>query len=283
MRRWTALLLVSGAFFLSLSALSPMAFAQPTALWLEESPLTNSDAEFLRGETIAMHIEGPEGDIYDVRIVYDPDLSPQVTRLWDDVTVPSGGEIVLYHGIPETTIIIRRYQVQVWSSDGSTLHLWTDYWVIRFNAPVLEFILDLQDEIENLTEQMTSLEQKLSQMEGNVSQLQTDVDNLQSTVSDIQTGLAAVIDDIDDLTSSMDDLQDQIDNLEGQIEDLQADIANLEEKQALEPDPARSNDALTYLALVFGIAGLVIGLLAMLRKGPSLPQVAPMERPVQQH
>lgn len=283
MKRWSVLILVFGAFFLSLSALSPMAFAQPTALWLEESPFTNSDTEFLRGETIGIHIEGPEDDVYDVSIVYDPDISPQVTRSWDDVTVPSGGEIVLNHFIPESTLIIRRYQVQVWSSDGSTLHLWYDYWVIRFNGPVLEFILNLQDEIEDLTEQMTSLEQNLSQLEGNVSQLQTDVDNLQSTVSDIQSGLADVIDDMDELTSSMDDLQDQIDNLEDQIEDLQADIANLEEKQASEPDFAGTNDMLTYLALIFGIAGLVIGLLAMFRKGPSLPQEAPMEQPVHQY
>ncbi len=282
MKRWSVLLLVFGAFFLSFSALSPIAFAQPTALWLEESPFTNSDTEFLRGESIGIHIEGPEDDVYDVSIVYDPDLSPQVTRFWDDVTVPSGGEVVLYHDIPESTQIIRRYQIQVWSSDGSTLHLWFDYGVVRFNAPVLEFILDLQDEIEALTNQLASLQQNLSLIEGDISQLQTDIDNLQSTLSNIQTGLAVVIDDIDDLTSSMDDLEDQIDDLEDQIEDLQADIANLEEKQASESDFAGTNDLLTYLALIFGIAGLVIGLLAMFRKGPSRPQEAPIEQPIRQ-
>lgn len=282
MKRWSVLLLVFGAFFLTFSALSPLAFAQPTALWLEESPYTHSDVEFVPGESMKIHIEGPEGDVYDICVTYDPwpgqDL---LVREWDDRTVPAGGEILLEYLIPSSADV-GSYRMEVWNSARTQAYLSVNYSVIPFNQMVLELLLELQDETTELTNQLASLQQDLSQMEGNISQLQTDIDNLQSTVSDIQTGLAAVIDDMDDLTSSMDDLQDQIENLENQIEDLQTDIANLEEKQASESDFAGTNDMLTYLALIFGIAGLVIGLLAMFRKGPSRPQEAPIEQPIPQ-
>jgi prefoldin subunit 5 len=229
-----------------------------------------------------IHVEGPEGEVYDICVTYDPWPGMDLLVMeWDDQTVPAGGEILVDYPIPSSADV-GPYRMEVWNSARTQAYLWVNYSVIPFSQMVLDLLLELQDETTELSSQLASLQQDLSQLEGNVSQLQTDIDNLQSTLSSIQTGLAAVIDDIDDLASSMDDLQDQIDDLEDQIEDLQADVTNLEEKQASESDFAGTNDLLTYLALIFGIAGLVIGLLAMFRKGPSLPQVAPIEQPIRQ-
>ena len=281
-RRWSVFLLVFGMLFLSLSALSPRAFAQPTALWLEESPFTHSDTQFVAGETMKIHIGGPEGDVYDILITYDPWPGMDILWMeWDDQTVPAGGEIVLSLEL-SFSANSGLYRVEVWNSTRTQNYLLANYWVIPFNEMVLDLLLELQDEIVELTNQLASLQQNLSQIEGDVSQLQTDIDNLQSTLSDIQTGLAVVIDDMDDLTSSMDDLEDKIEDLEDQIEDLQADIANLEEEQASTSDSLGTNDLLIYLALALGIAGLVIGLLAMFRKRPDYPQIAPEEQSTQQ-
>lgn len=256
-RIWSILLAFG---ILSLSALSPGA-AQPTALWFEESPFTHSDAEFLLGETMVIHIEGPVGDIYDVLIIFDPDLSPVMVRFWDNVTVPSGGEIVLDNEIPESWQIIRRYQVQVWDAAGSTMHLWLDYNLTRFNAPVLEFILELEEEIENLTQQMAGLEQSLSLLESDISSLQGDLDAIEDDISQLEA---------------------DIDDLEAEIADLQAQITDLEEKQASSEDSIGTKDPLIYLALVLGIVGLIISLLAMFRRRPNQPLPAPEWQQTQQ-
>lgn len=257
-RMWSFLLILG---ILSLCALSLKAFAQPTALWFDESPFTGSDTEFLIGETVVIHIEGPVGDIYDVMIIYDPDLSPVVWKSWDNVTVPSGGEIVLNYEIAEGSPIVRRYQVQVLDATGSTLHLFLDYYLIRFNAPVLEFILELEEEIENLTAQMASLEHNLSLLESDISALEESIDSIENDISQLEA---------------------DIDDLEAQIADLQTQVADLEEKQASTEDSLGAKDPLIYLALVLGIVGLIIGLLAMFRRRPYQPLPAPEWQQAQQ-
>lgn len=142
-------------------------------------------------------------------------------------------------------------------------------------------IVNLQNDIQNLMTQLTSLQQDLSLLElnvsvlqenldlveENVSQLQTDVNNLQSTPNTVQTNLTNVIHDLADLTSRVNDLEDRID-------DLETTIVGLEEEQTSTTSSLGTNDLLTYLALGFGIVGLVVGLLATLRKRPIYPQSA---------
>ncbi|MCK4455934.1 MAG: hypothetical protein KAU99_06255 [Thermoplasmata archaeon] len=116
--------------------LSPEASAQPTDLWLEESPYTHQDDLFVVGETLTIHIEGPVDDIYDVTIVYDPFGITALKREWDDRVVPSGGEIVLQYDIPLSASSNEMYQVQVWDESRTFMYLTYNYWLILFRADI---------------------------------------------------------------------------------------------------------------------------------------------------
>ncbi|MCJ2564194.1 MAG: hypothetical protein LN417_08930, partial [Candidatus Thermoplasmatota archaeon] len=115
-------------------AWSPGAMAQPTALWIEESPFTHNDLEFVPDETIRIHIEGVEDDVYDILIVYDPWGADVMKREWDDRTIPSSEEIVLTYEIPDSAASIESYQVQVWDEPRTWLYLTYTYDVILFDA-----------------------------------------------------------------------------------------------------------------------------------------------------
>ncbi|MCJ2557021.1 MAG: hypothetical protein LN415_07965 [Candidatus Thermoplasmatota archaeon] len=117
-------------------AWSPGAMAQPTALWIEESPFTHSNTQFVPDETISIHIEGVEDDVYDILLFYDPSGTPVQKREWNDRTVPSSEEIVLSYEIPGSAAGIEAYVIEVWNED-QTQHYWLldyIYWVVLFDA-----------------------------------------------------------------------------------------------------------------------------------------------------
>ncbi|MCJ2669646.1 MAG: hypothetical protein LN416_03940 [Candidatus Thermoplasmatota archaeon] len=127
-----AFVMVSMAF----CAWSPGAMAQPTDLWIEDSPFTHNDWEFVPDETISIHIEGVEDDVFDILIVYDPWGANSLKREWDDRTIPSSEEIVLNYEIPDSAASIEMYQVQIWDEPRTTQYWWFDYnyWVVLFDA-----------------------------------------------------------------------------------------------------------------------------------------------------
>ncbi|MFQ5911059.1 MAG: hypothetical protein ACE5IJ_10130, partial [Thermoplasmata archaeon] len=135
MKKVVAALLVFGLVGMAFWAWSPVARAQPTDLWIEESPFTHDDRYFVPEETITIHVEGVEDDIYDILIIYDPfPGADSLKREWDDRTVPSSEEIVLTYEIPGSAASIRIYEVQVWNEARDNLYLTYWYWVVLFDA-----------------------------------------------------------------------------------------------------------------------------------------------------
>lgn len=136
MKKGIVALLVFVMVSMAFCAWSPGAMAQPTALWIEESPFTHNDWQFVPDETISIHIEGVEDDVYDILIVYDPWGADVMKREWDDRTIPSSEEIVLTYEIPDSAASIEMYQVQIWDEDR-IVQYWLfdyDYWVTLFDA-----------------------------------------------------------------------------------------------------------------------------------------------------
>lgn len=125
-----ALAFVSMAFLLTQNTR-----AQPTNLWLEESPYTHSDVLFVPGETIVIHVEGPENDVYDIKVVYDPFGANLQKRLWDNVTIGSSGEWVEDYDIPNAAAD-GYYHVQVWDRNQTILHMFVGYNVQLFDIDV---------------------------------------------------------------------------------------------------------------------------------------------------
>ncbi|MFQ6107067.1 MAG: hypothetical protein ACE5QF_05720 [Thermoplasmata archaeon] len=136
MKKWIIALLVFGLVSMAFGAWTPAARAQPTALWLEESPFTHSDTQFVLGETITIHVEGPEAEVYDILIVYDPFGSNVIKREWDNRTVPSSGEIVLNYDVPISAASIQSYRVEVWNDTRSTMWLSYSYTLVLYRADI---------------------------------------------------------------------------------------------------------------------------------------------------
>ena len=65
MKKGIVALLVFVLVSMAFCAWSPGAMAQPTDLWIEESPFTHDDRYFVPGETMTIHIEGVEdGELF---------------------------------------------------------------------------------------------------------------------------------------------------------------------------------------------------------------------------
>jgi hypothetical protein len=138
MRRWSAALLVFGLIGMAFCSWSPGAMADPTDVWIEESPFTGSDTLFVPTEEIKIHIEGVEDDIYVVKIVYDPWGTPTDKRVWPPRTVPASEELIYEYEIPAEAASIEMYVVEVWNDDES-VHYWMhDYYysVTLFDADI---------------------------------------------------------------------------------------------------------------------------------------------------
>jgi hypothetical protein len=86
MKKGIVALLVFVLVSMAFCAWSPGAKAQPTNVWIEESPFTHSTWQFVPEETITIHVEGVEDEIYDILIIYDPFGTPSQKREWDDRT-----------------------------------------------------------------------------------------------------------------------------------------------------------------------------------------------------
>ncbi|MCK4457243.1 MAG: hypothetical protein KAW39_05845, partial [Thermoplasmata archaeon] len=125
--------LVSMAF----CAWSPGVRAQPDDVWVEESPFTHNIWEFVPGETMAIHIEGTEDDVFDIVIIYDPGGADLQMTDWEDEKVPSSGEIVLTYEIPDSAASLLGYQIQTWD-ETRTWRWWVDYSfdVVLFDARI---------------------------------------------------------------------------------------------------------------------------------------------------
>lgn len=136
MKKGIVALLVFVMVSMAFCAWSPGAMAQPTDLWIEESPFTHNDWEFVPEETISIHVEGVEDEEYDILIVYDPWGANSLKREWDDRKIPSSEEIVLPYEIPDSAASIEMYQVQIWDKDRIVQYWWFDYnyWVVLFDA-----------------------------------------------------------------------------------------------------------------------------------------------------
>lgn len=128
-----AFVMVSMAF----CAWSPGVRAQPTNVWIEESPFTHNDWQFVPGETMTIHVEGVEDDVYDIVIIYDPGGADLQMTDWEDQTVPSSEEIVLEYDIPDGAASLLDYEVQTWD-DTRTWRYWVDetFWVVLFDADI---------------------------------------------------------------------------------------------------------------------------------------------------
>ncbi|MFQ6128111.1 MAG: hypothetical protein ACE5QW_04330, partial [Thermoplasmata archaeon] len=136
MKKWSVAVLVFGLVSMAFCVWTPTATAQATDLWLEESPFTHSNTTFVPGETIIIHVEGPEDDVYDIRIMYDPFGTNVVKREWEDRTVPSSEEIILEYDVPVSAASIEMYRVEVWNETSTELYFTWDYWLILFNADI---------------------------------------------------------------------------------------------------------------------------------------------------
>jgi hypothetical protein len=136
MKKGIVALMVFGLVSMAFCAWSPGAMADPTGLWIEESPFTHNDRFFVPGETISIHVEGLEDDVYNILIIYDPGGADSQKRKWDNRTVPSSEELVLTYQIPDSAASIENYEVQIWDQDMLVQYWWWDYWyrVVLFDA-----------------------------------------------------------------------------------------------------------------------------------------------------
>lgn len=128
MKKGIVTLLVFGLVSMAFCAWTPAAKAQPWDVWVEESPFTHSNVEFVPGETISIHIEAAEGEVFDVRIMYDPWGTYSLKREWDDRTIPSSEEIVLTYEVPDSAASIEVYWIEVWDETQTSL-----YWIYQYS------------------------------------------------------------------------------------------------------------------------------------------------------
>ncbi len=155
---------------------------------------------------------------------------------------------------------------------------------------------DLQGQIDDLQTQIDDIETDMANLEtdlrGQIDDLQSQIDNLetnlQNQIDDLQTQIDELETDMEDLETDLqdhiDDLQSQIDNLEtnlqNQIDDLQNELDEFKEEQE-EIDEDQDDDIsmarnLGIVGLILAILALIIGIVAMTKKGSEPSEEEPM-------